>query len=586
MSDDKKMSILSGAPSRKGSPLSIDPWDDIASSYAPQDIPSALDLCEFLYINDSTYREASERIVNYFLTKVMITGQSDKEEDRMLSILNKDIHVMEAMQAMGFDWMCYGNSFISMSFPFTRTVKCTKCDLERNIKHIERYNYDLKTGHMKTHCPKCSIDRDHTIQDYKRKKTSEIGVVRWDPKNISIRANRLTSDMEYTTKIPQEIKAGIKKGDKFYIATTPFGIMEAARQDKEFTFDKGKLLHHREHFLAGLWLGGWGLPSILSSFKNFFRLQILKRYNEALMMDFIIPLRIISPSQGSYQEGNSIYNNLMGEWKQNMADAVTRHRSGNTDWNFFPFPVNYQAVGGEGRQLAPTEMIDKEEDRLLSGRGIPPELYRTSMTLQAAPVGLRLFERSWAHLVQFFNKTAQFVTDSTAQYIGGGEYKVEVESVKILDDLENKQWRLQAMAAGQLSKRTALPPMGIEDPKDEFRQIMEEQRIEQEIAQEMQREMEMSQMGLGQQQQGQGGSQQGEGEATPGDIYAEGDAKARQLVVMDETTRRRELHSLSKTNETLHAIVLKRLDQLRNEARSMGMPQALQQVAQGTGPAQ
>jgi len=585
MSDEAKLNILSGSPTRDGkSKLLIDPWDDVASEYAPQDIPSALELCEFLYINDSTYREASERIVNYFLTRLLMKGQSDKEEDEMLNTLNKDINIMDSLQAMGFDWMCYGNSFISMSFPFTRTLKCEKCDLERNIKHVEKYSYDLKTGGVKTFCAKCGSDRAHKINDYKRKKTSEIGIVRWDPKNMSIRANRLTKDVEYTTKIPSEVKAGIKKGDKFYVATTPLGIMEAARQDKEFKFDKGKILHHREQFLSGLWLGGWGLPSILSSFKNFFRLQILKRYNESLMLDFIIPLRIISPSQGSYQEGNSIYNNLMGEWRENMTKAVTRHRSGNTDWNFFPFPITYQAVGGEGRQLAPTDMIDKEEDRLLSGRGIPPELYRTSMTLQAAPVGLRLFERSWQHLVQFFNKTAQFVANSTSQYLGGGEYEIEMESVKILDDLENKAWRLQAMSAGQLSKRTAMRPMGIYDPKDEFKQVLEEQRMEQEISQEMQREMEMSQMGLGQQQQGQGG-QGGEGEATPGDIYAEGDAKARELVVMDETTRRRELHALSKTNETLHAIVLKRLDQLRNEARSMGMPQALQQVAQGTGPA-
>jgi hypothetical protein len=206
----------------------------------------------------------------------------------------------------------------------------------------------------------------------------------------------------------------------------------------------------REPYLAGLWLGGWGLPAILSSFKNFFRLQVLRRYNEVLMMDYIVPLRIISPSQGNYAEGNSIYNNLMRNWVSEMQDAVVRHRQDGTDWNFFPFPVTYQAVGGEGRQLTPVDLIKDEEDRMLNGRGIPPELYRSTMTLQAAPISLRVFERGWSSLVRGFNLLAQDCVSKVSSYMGSGDYECELESVRIIDDIENKAWRLQAMSAKKL----------------------------------------------------------------------------------------------------------------------------------------
>ena len=392
-------------------------------------------------------------------------------------------------------------------------------------------------------------------------------------------ANRLTHDMEYWTEVPMEVKAGIKSQDKFFLRTTPKSFLEAARLDRHFKFNNNHIHHMREPFVAGLWLGGWGLPSILSSFKNFFRLQILRRYNEALMMDYIIPLRIISPAQGSYQEGNSIYNNMMREWRNQMQDAVVRHRQDGTDWNFFPFPVTYQAVGGEGRQLAPVDLIENEEDRLLNGRGIPPELYRSTMSLQAAPIALRVFERTWSSLVRGFGLLAQNTTDSISKYMASGDFECEIESVKIIDDIENKAWRLQAMAAGQLSKETAMGPMGIPDVNAEFKKILDEQRKEQEESQEAQQEAQMAQMGLGNNQEQQGGEGgAGDGDVTPENVNQQGDQIARQLLTMDESTRRSQLLQISKQNDTLHAVVLKKMDVLRNQARSQGMQAALPQV--------
>ena len=68
----------------------MNPWVDLASSYAPRTINSALELCEFLYVNDSTYRKASERIVNYFLTDLKFSGQSDDERKKFEKLITED----------------------------------------------------------------------------------------------------------------------------------------------------------------------------------------------------------------------------------------------------------------------------------------------------------------------------------------------------------------------------------------------------------------------------------------------------------------------------------------------------------------
>jgi hypothetical protein len=573
----EKLDILKSPKASKVGPAN--PWEDLASNYAPRTIVSALDLCEFLYINDPTYKRASERIVNYFLTQFKLGGQSDEEVRKFEKLLLEDFDMMGSLQAAGFDFMCYGNSFTTITFPFVRTLQCKQCKTERNIKHVPEFEYDLSTGKIKTYCPKCKTDTVHEIIDYKKKDSKAIKLIRWNPKTITIRANRLTHDVEYWTQVPAEIKQGVKVKDRFTMLTTPKPFLEAARQDKSFKFNPSHIFHMKEPHLAGLWLGGWGLPSILSSFKNFFRLQILRRYNEALMMDYIVPLRIISPAQGSYQEGNSIYNNMMNQWKEKMQEAVIRHREDGTDWNFFPFPVNYQAVGGEGRQLAPVDLIEREEDRLLNGRGIPPELYRSTMTLQAAPIALRTFERTWSSLVRGFNLLGQHCTDAISKYMGAGDFEYEIESVKIIDDIENKHWRLQAMAAGQLSKETAMAPMGVTDVAEEFKKILDESRREQEMSEEAQREMQMAQMGLG--QEDEGGQDESAGGATPENVNAHGDQIARELLQMDEATRRRELQAIAKSDEVLHAVVLKKMQMLRTQARSVGQQQAMPQVLQG-----
>jgi len=162
--------------------------------------------------------------------------------------------------------------------------------------------------------------------------------------------------------------------------------------------------------------------------------------------------------------------------------------------------------------------------------------------------------------------------------MGSGDYECELESVRIIDDIENKAWRLQAMSANLLSKETAMAPMGITDPAEEHKKILEEQRKEEEQGRKMQEEMQMAQMGLINEEDPSSGDSGGG--ATPGDINQEADEMAKQLLQMPETERKRQLTSIRNNNDTLHALVLKKMDQYRNQARSVGMDQALPQIVQ------
>lgn len=62
-----------------------------------------------------------------------------------------------------------------------------------------------------------------------------------------------------------------------------------------------------------------------------------------------------------------------------------------------PFPLQYQMMGGEAKQLAPVELMQWYEQRIQESMVIPVELRQTTFQSVAPSMGLRMFERQWIH---------------------------------------------------------------------------------------------------------------------------------------------------------------------------------------------
>ena len=557
------------------------PWVDMATQYAPRTFLDALKLCEYLYVNNATYRAASERVVAYFLTKISLQGQSDEEMAKFKKILDSKVNAMGALKAMGCDRMVYGNAFASIIPPFYRVLKCTEC--KSTAVRIENLPYEFRFDDLSFHarCGHCERKTRHMVHDYADPSPDKIRVQRWDPKRITIEFNDITGDCNYWLDIDSHMAGKITSGDKFIINTTPWGFIQAVQRKEKYKFNKEYLFHMKEDCIAGIKLYGWGLPSILSSFKNFFRLQVLLRYDETLMMDYIVPIRLVSPALTTGQPGNDMMSMAnMENFRSQFEAGIVQHRLDGADWNFFPFAVNYQAIGGEGSKLMQPEAIRTEEDRLLNARGFPPELYRGTITLQAAAVGLRLFERGWQGLVHDLDGALQWMTTSIARITRSGDMESSMESITLSDDLEAKQVRLQLMSANQISRGTGLEAFGL-DAKAEKEKVMDEMSSDRKLEQKAQREAEMDQMSLvaPEGEGGEGGGQQGGG-ATPMDVEAQAQDIATQLVNPQVTTqqRRQELAKIRQSNPTLYASVSKKIDQMRQQAASQGRDQTLSQM--------
>ena len=457
-----------------------------------------------------------------------------------------------------------------------------------NVVGIDKIPFQFSATDMNFHarCPFCRGTTPHAVYNYPTANPGKIRLQRWDPKRITIEHDPISGESRYWLDIDPVVAAKVRRGDPFLLSVLPWEFVEAICKNQKFLFNPDFFFHLKQPTLAGVQLYGWGLPSILSSFRNFFRLQVLRRYNEVLMMDYIVPLRLLSPSGTGGANGIESVANL-GEYRRFLENAVHSHRRDGADYHFLPFPVNYQAVGGDGRSFSPKELIDAELDELLNARGVPQEFYRMNLTMQAAPVGLRLFESSHIPLVKGLNRCAQWMSTCVARILDSGDIDTALESPTLSDDLQRRGELMQLMQAQMISQETGLAPLGIE-AKEEKKRLMEELKAQQRDERKAQTEMDMEQMSLDTPEGdaagtggggGGGGASGGSGGMNPMDVQAQGQQIAQKLVSADDTTRRQQLNAIREQNPTLHAVVLKEMEKLRGQAGVLGRSAGLQAMA-------
>ena len=586
-----------------------DPFFDYASTQMPRSLPDVLKWTEFLYLTNGTYRTAAQRIVRYFLTKVELDGGSDEEKTKYEDFLDKQIKIMTTLAAIGDDWFAYGNSLTSIRIPFRRYLRCRKCKHERALDQI---SYTFEKWSFRATCPSCKWTGEFERVDRRSVEQDKIRIIRWSPHEIRIQHHPVSHDTMYYWVPPADFCRELRRGNKFFIATTPWEIIEAVKNKEWFRFNPGVIYHMKEETLAGVRNVGWGIPRILANFKQAWYVQVLKRYNEAIGLDYIIPFRIITPGKGS---GSADVDPLLhinaGSFMQRVLGMIQKHRKDPASWNALPFPVDYQALSGEGKQLAPFELLNAAVDELLNDMGFPAEMYKATLSVQAAPMALRLFERTWTHLVSGLNGWLNWFFETVTDVLNWEKLSGRMQPVTLAEDMERKQVLLQLSAAQQISKQTALAPFGVDWMAEVERQFDEEKlyqtlskrfQKEQAQAQQMEQTFEAAQQpqmpgmpggmpgmaggmpgapmpaGGGMMPGGMPGGMPGAGGTTPADLLAQAEQVAMQMLSMPYGARKSELLKIKKADATLHAMVIQKMDEIRGQAKQQGGQQMLQQA--------
>jgi uncharacterized phage infection (PIP) family protein YhgE len=232
--------------------------------------------------------------------------------------------------------------------------------------------------------------------------------------------------------------------------------------------------------------------------------------------------------------------------------------------------------------------------------------------MQAAPMGLRLFETQNIALVNILNSLVQFVAGRVYELAGNEPITVRHEPVKLADDAQRTQMIMQLASTGLISMGAGLDALGISYKDDMWRQLHEQKARDQ--MQAMLAEQQAKSEGAKQemeilsqdpaQAQAQAQAQQGGQQAQPGmppqpapppqgslpsagfrppaDVESWEEAApaiAQVLMQLPPTQRQQEIRILREEFPTFHAVVMKETEKLK---QAMGT-QAVNQMMTGGG---
>ena len=440
----------------------------------------------------------------------------------------------------------------------------------------------------------------------------------WSPHEIHIKHDLFSNDTAYVWKIPEDYKQQVRAGELFVLERVSKQVLAAIKENELFEFDRDAIFHSREPTIAGHRNRGWGLSRLMVNSRQIWYVELLQRQNEAIAMDFIMPLRVVAPGMAKGQDDVLSKNNMGTEFRANVQRMIELHRKNPTAWHFAPTPIELHQLSGDGARLAPKDLMDQGYEILLNGIGTPMEMYKGTMQLQAAPVSLRMFEANWHHLTQSYNLFLRWVTNRICQLLQWEAVSVRHERVTHADDMQKQMAMMQMATMGQASMTNAFKQLGL-DWQDEQRAIMDEARFTQEQQARMQKEMDQVAFGeqvvgasnpmMGGQQidpatgqpmpppGGQAGAAQpvapdgtamaagpvtqmlqGQGvPQTPDEMLQTAEALAHELFGKPTTVQLSELRALKQKNPTMHGLVMQRRDEIRNRARSQGGQQLMQQ---------
>ena len=617
-----------------GSEVFPDPFLDVASQNMPETIRNALSWSEYIWNVFGTYRMSMERVVSYFLTDIEISGDvSDDEKSKYNEFLNDSLHIMDFLQNMMRDRMCYGNAFGSVLVPFRRFLLCPETGDLYPLRVVYnnprfKFNWNEKFEFVAT-CPKTGWRGPWKVVDKAEDQEERLSLKRWSPHEIEILHDPYTDETSYLWRIPEDYKRLVRKGHLYHLERVSEEVLKAIKNDHMFRFNDDAVFHMKEPTLAGVRNRGWGLPRSLINFRQIYYVQVLRRFNEAIALDYVVPFRLITPAPrgGGSAGGMPSQDPMMfynaGDFRSQVKNMISRRRRDPASWQILPFPVNYQMVGGDANQLAPKELMDQGLETLLNESGTPVELYKGSLSVQAAPVALRLFESTWRNMVQEANGLVQWILSNISQIMSWEPVEGSLTRVTIADDMNKQMAALQLMMGQQLSGASGLKAVGY-DWDTEQRLLAEEAQKQQELQARMQEEMEqagfaaevakgMNPMAPPPPEGGQGGAmgapssmagavasgQGGEGNPagpdaqsamgagmtpvseyigtmgpntpiTPNDLQAAAEQLAQQLLGLPEGTKDSQLRELKQYNPTLHALVREKMDDIRQQARMQG----------------
>ena len=429
------------------------PFFDVAHTYLPLSVKQMFRWTRYYFLTFGLVNSIVFKLSEYPVTDIIIDHSNQEVVKQWQTYFQEHLEFRSFQIELGLDYHVYGNGFVSISYPFKKYLVCKHCghsEIAGNIKDKWKFsNYEFRLT-----CPECGKTDKAKAKDYYFRNPSGIKLIRWNPEDIEISYNDITGDYTYFYTIPNTVINDINLGKKEIVHALPQIFIEAAKQSEGITLSKDNLFHLRRPTLAGK-DRGWGIPLLLPVLKDIFYAQIMKKAQESILLEHIVPLRVIFPQAGS---GTSdVYTTInLDQWKDHIAQEIAHWRYDNNYIPILPLPIGQQTIGGDGRALLLSGEMQQLYDQIIMSTGVPREFLQGGLSYSGSNISMRMLENSFLGYVTRQKALAQWVMRSVASFLQWPEAGVRFKPFKMADDMQRKAYRMQLNQAQKISDTTLL----------------------------------------------------------------------------------------------------------------------------------
>lgn len=463
------------------------PFFDIGQTYLPPSMKALMRWCRFYYLTNPLINSVVHKMSEYPVTELVIDERDQAIRNKWEDLLQTQLRYRAFQIEVGLDYFTYGMCVVTIHFPFDKFLVCRSC----SHKHYARKSmYKWRNLEYLITCDKCGFQGPAKVQDYFMKDVKRIRLMRWNPEYINIDQGAAGADPIYTFEVPLQLRNDIILGKKNVLDTIPDVYVEAMRRNKYISFTpdnifvfKRPVISQKDH--------GWGMPLIFPVLKDTFYLQVLRKAQEAIAQEHIVPLRILFPQAGS-SSADPYTTISLENWKSRVESEIAKWKYDSNYIPILPLPIANETIGGDGRALMLHQEMEAWSRQIVAGMGVPYEFIFGGLQYSGSNVSMRMLENAFiGYRSDHEAMLNQFVIKRIAAFMEWPTVKAHMRRFKMADDLQRTAFFFQLNQAQKISDQTMLQ-------EADFDPAVEQERKEKELNRQLEysRKMQLATAGI------------------------------------------------------------------------------------------
>jgi len=442
------------------------PFFDVAQTYMPTTVKHLFSFCKTYYLGNGLVNNVINRMAYYPVTKLRY-GQKTKNKstDDYVELFEEQLNLESFLIEVGVNVLVFGNAYMSVHYPIRKMLTCTACKHEMAADTVnykfERFEFKLSP------CPRCGSVAIATVRDMAIASSRKINLIRWDVMDVEVFFNQANGMSYYILSVPMTTAKAITEGNTLLINDTPQVFIDAVKRKEKILLNSQNVFHMRRPSLAGQDMG-LGIPLVLPAMKDLYLMQVLKKSQEVIAHEHIVPLRILHPATSTNVD--PIQTMDLTSWQSTARSELARWRQDQNYIPMLPMPIGFQYLGGQGKSLLLTNELKQLSESIVMSLNAPIEFAFGGSTYSGSSVTLRMLENQFLRHQSQLLKLVKFITSSICNVLRIEPPTVEFTSLRTADDIQRKSILMQLNQMNRVSARTLLEEFNL-DPADEEKMI-------------------------------------------------------------------------------------------------------------------